>query len=185
MINNLTIIIPTKDDLKSTYNVFEESITDAFEKEGLGHLKEDILNEIEYKKHLINSSVDSIDSDIYFFVAKIDDNVIGTISFGTCGNDIKKCTNNQLDTIGELGSLYVLPDYQCKGVGSALIYTMIEYLHKLEIKQFCLDSGYRGAQKRWLRKFGEPYKVVKDYWGENNDHMIWLCEVINHIRESE
>ncbi|MDV4151337.1 GNAT family N-acetyltransferase [Clostridium sp. AL.422] len=182
MINNLTIIRPTKDDLKSTYSVFEESITDAFEKEGLGHLKEDILSEIEYKKYLINCSVDSLDPDTYFFIAKIDDNVIGTISFGPCGNDIKKCTNNELDAIGELGSLYVLPDYQGKGVGSALIHTMIEYIHKLGIEEFCLDSGYRRAQKRWLRKFGEPYKIVKNYWGENNDHMIWGCKVKNHIR---
>jgi len=63
-------------------------------------------------------------------------------------------------------------------VGSALINAMVAHLYKQGLDQFCLDSGYKRAQKRWLRKFGEPYKVVKDYWGPDIDNMIWLCKVI-------
>lgn len=182
MINNIIISSLTKKDIKSACHLFEVSIPDAFKKEGLGNLKEDIAKEIEYKKYLINTALDNPDSNIYFLVAKLDNNVIGTISFGPCGSDIKKCANNQLDKVGELGSLYVLPSYQEKGVGSALIYAMLEHLHKVGIEQFCLDSGYKRAQKRWLRKFGEPYKIVKDYWGKDGDHMIWLCRVDNFIK---
>lgn len=181
MMNDLLIIKPTKKDIKLAYDVFEASITDAFEKEGLGYLKEDILKEIEDKKNLITDSLKT-DSDLYFLVAKIDDHVIGTISFGPCGNDIKKCTNNELDTIGELGSLYVLPNYQGKGVGSALIHSMIKHLHQLGVEQFCLDSGYKHAQKKWLRKFGEPYKIARDYWGKDLDHMVWLCKVMDYVK---
>ena len=177
---DLLIVRPTKKDINSAYDVFEASITDAFEKEGLGHLKEDILKEIQYKKDLLNFSVDNTDSEVCFFVAKMDGKVIGTISFGPCGDDIKKCTNNQLSTVGELGSLYVLPNYQGKGVGSSLISAMIEYIYKIGVEQFCLDSGYKRAQKRWLRKFGEPYKIAKDYWGEEADFMIWLCKTIDY-----
>lgn len=25
----------------------------------------------------------------------------------------------------------------------------------------------------WTKKFGEPSYVLKDYWGESSDHMIW------------
>lgn len=183
MMKDLLIVKPTKKDIESAYHVFEVTIADAFEKEGLGYLKEDILREIECKKNLITYSLENPDSNIYFLVAKIYDNVIGTISFGPCGNDIKKCTNNQLDTIGELGSLYVLPHFQGKGVGSVLIHSMVKYLHVLGIEQFCLDSGYKHAQKKWLRKFGEPYKIVKDYWGKDFDHMVWLCNVIDYVKE--
>lgn len=180
MINGLVITNLIQADLESTFQVFETSIPDAFEKEGLGLSKEVIHKEIEHKKYLLDASLDSADSDIYFIIAKLEDTVIGTISFGSCGEDIKKCTENSLDDIGELGSLFVLPRYQGQGVGSALINAMVAHLYKQGISQFCLDSGYKRAQKRWLRKFGEPYKVVKDYWGPDYDHIIWLCKVIEY-----
>jgi len=82
-----------------------------------------------------------------------------------------------LDHLGELGSLYVAPSYQNQGIGSALIKEMMIFLKEQGIEQFCLDSGYKRAQTRWLRKFGEPYKVVKDYWGPDSIHMVWLCNV--------
>lgn len=173
----MILINPAQADIKAAYRVFEASIPDAYEKEGLGHLKEDIHREIEHKKHLLDDSMSSPNSKPYVLLAKHEETVVGTISFGPCGEDIKKCTGNQLDRIGELGSLYVLPSFQGQGVGSALIHTLLTYLSEQGIEQFCLDSGYKRAQKKWLRKFGEPYKVVKDYWGPGFDHMIWLCKV--------
>ena len=182
MINGLVITNLTQADIKSTFRVFETSIPDAFEKEGFGLSKEIIHREIEHKKHLLDASLDTMDSNIYFINAKLEETVVGTISFGPCGEDIEKCTENQLDDVGELGSLFVLPPYQGQGVGSALINAMVAHLYKQGLDQFCLDSGYKRAQKRWLRKFGEPYKVVKDYWGPDIDHMIWLCKVIDYIK---
>ncbi|MDF2545936.1 MAG: family acetyltransferase [Anaerosolibacter sp.] len=183
MINDLFISSPTETDLKSAYQVFETSIPDAFEKEGLGSLKEDIHREIMHKKHLLDASIALPRSDIYFLIAKLDGTVVGTISFGPCGEDIKKCTESQLQSIGELGSLYILPHYQNQGVGSALINAMVAHLSSQGIEQFCLDSGYKRAQKRWVRKFGVPYKIVEDYWGPESSHMIWLCKVADFIAE--
>lgn len=183
MINDLLISNPTQADVKAAYQIFETAISDAFEKEGLGFLREEIHREITHKKYLLDASLDKPDSDIYFLIAKQDETVVGTISFGPCGEDIKKCTENQLQSVGELGSLYILPGYQGQGVGSALINAMVAHLSKQGIDQFCLDSGYKRAQKRWLRKFGVPYKVVKNYWGPDSDHMIWLCKVIDFIKE--
>ena len=182
MINNLSITKPTKNDIKSAYTVFEVSITDTFEKDGAGDYKEEILSEIEYKKNILSSSVNNPNSEFYFLVAKVKDNVIGTISFGPCGEAIKKSTNNELNSIWELGSLYILPDYQDKGVGSALINSMMNYINELGFKEFCLDSGFKLAQKRWIRKFGKPYIIAKDYWGEDADNMVWLCKVSDYLR---
>jgi GNAT superfamily N-acetyltransferase len=165
------------EDLKSAEIVFETAIPDAFVKEGLTLMDEAIQNEISSKKQMLVESLEDQEGELRFLVAKLDHRVIGTISFGPCGNDILKCTDNALSGVGELGSLYVLPEYQNKGVGSSLIHAMLQSMHENNISQFCLDSGYKRAQKRWIRKFGKPYKVVEDYWGPGFEHMIWLCRV--------
>lgn len=185
MISNLEISSLTSADIAGAYEVFEESIKDAFDKEGLGSFKEDIDSQIIYKKQMAAASLKRPDSNIIFLKAKADDRVVGTISYGPCGEDIRKCTNNELDSIGEMGSLYILPGYQGQGIGSALIGAMAAYLSEHGIEQFCLDSGYRRAQKRWLRKFGAPYKSVKDYWGPGSEHMIWLCKVEDFLKSRD
>ena len=115
--------------------------------------------------------------DLKFLVAKPNDREVGNISFVPCGSDILSCTESELSGVGELGSLYILPEFQDQGIGSALIHEMLKTLHEKGIDEFCLDSGYKRAQKRWIRKFGAPYKVVNDYWGPGYEHMIWLCRV--------
>ncbi|MGZ9583698.1 GNAT family N-acetyltransferase [Paenibacillus marinisediminis] len=179
--SNVTLSTLTSFDLEAAYRVFKKSIPDAFEKEGLGQLIDDIHQEIEYKKSLLHASLERTDSGIYFLLAKRDETVIGTISFGPCGEDVKACTHNQLDGVGELGGLYVLPEYQDQGVGSALIKAMATHLKEQGIEQFCLDSGFRRAQRRWTRKFGEPHTVVQDYWGPDSVHMVWLCRVNDYV----
>ncbi|WHY17587.1 GNAT family N-acetyltransferase [Paenibacillus sp. G2S3] len=178
---HFTISTLTEGDYVSACRVFEESISDAFNKEGLGHLLEDIQSETDHKKQKALSSLEQANSGNYLFIAKFDETVVGTISYGPCGETIQTCAEHQLDHLGELGSLYVLPSYQGQGIGSALIKKMMIFLNEQGIEQFCLDSGYKRAQIKWQRKFGEPYKVVKDYWGPDSDHMVWLCNVSDHL----
>lgn len=174
---NYSIVPLTEADYRSTCQVFEASITDAFEQEDLGHLQEDIQGEIDDKQKKARSSLEQVNSDTLFLVAKADDKVVGTISYGPCGEAIQICAEHQLDHLGEVGSLYVMPSYQNQGIGSALIKELMYLLKEQGIEQFCLDSGYTRAQVRWQRKFGEPYKIVKDYWGPDSAHMVWRCEV--------
>jgi len=115
--------------------------------------------------------------DYYFLVAKIEQSIVGIISFGSCGNIIRQCCEGLLNDVGELGSLYVLPKYQGQKIGSKLINSLILYLKENQIENFCLDSGFKIAQKKWIRKFGSPYKIMKDYWELNSDHYIWYCNV--------
>ncbi|AIQ61745.1 GCN5 family acetyltransferase [Paenibacillus borealis] len=173
----LNIYPLTEDDISPVSDLYKLAITDAFESEGLGHLQGDIQQEIESKIRMAAASLNPPNSDIFFWVARIDGRVVGTISYAPCGEDIRVCTGNRLDAVGELGSLYVLPEYQGQGIGSALIAMLMVFLREQGITQFCLDSGYRRAQTRWLRKFGQPYAVVKDYWGPDSVHMVWLSTV--------
>ncbi|KWX73906.1 GNAT family N-acetyltransferase [Paenibacillus jilunlii] len=177
----LTIHPLTQDDIQSVYGLFEESISDAFAQEGLASLQDDIQSEVDNKQQMAASALDPEHSDTYFLVAKLDGKVAGTISFAPCGEDIRSCTEHQLDDVGELGSLYILPSCQGQGIGSALIRELMAYLKSRGIEEFCLDSGYKRAQQRWLRKFGEPHTVVKDYWGPDSVHMVWLCKVRDYL----
>ncbi|WP_040213156.1 GNAT family N-acetyltransferase [Clostridium polynesiense] len=181
MSKNITIEKLTTEDKTSAYKLFEKTIPHTFNKEGLASLKEDIKNEIAYKKWMIDNSLELENSNIDFLIAKLNGNTVGTVSFGPCGSDIKRCIDEEFHHIGELGSLFVLPDYQNKGIGSELINAMLTELHKKGVREFSLDSGYKSAQKIWRRKFGEPFKIVKDYWGTGSDHMIWLCKIEDFI----
>ncbi|WP_405158856.1 GNAT family N-acetyltransferase [Paenibacillus sp. FSL H8-0283] len=184
MDDKITIEPLTRSDADGVYQVFETTIPAAFDQEGIGSLLDDIQDEIAQKKAMIHKALqakDNIDASVFFLVAKRGDVIVGTISYGPCGKEIRECTEGRLNDIGELGSLYVLPEVQGQGVGSALILALVTELQRLGIQQFCLDSGYQIAQKKWQRKFGEPYVVANNYWGEGTDHMVWLCEVQDFI----
>ncbi|HSR03388.1 MAG TPA: GNAT family N-acetyltransferase [Proteiniclasticum sp.] len=182
MDDRASIVRLTEHDFIGANRVFEVTIRDAFDKQGLADLEEDISEEISFKAMMMRDSLDH-KGDTFFYLARIKDQVIGTISYGPSGEIIKECTENELENVGELGSLYVLPEFQNQGIGSLLINSLIRELYGNGIERFCLDSGYKRAQKRWLHKFGEPYMIVKDYWGEGSDHMIWLCSVSDFMIE--
>jgi GNAT superfamily N-acetyltransferase len=174
------IIEPITLEYQAAINkLFDISIRDAFQQDGFVYTESELLQEIDLKKQIVAQAIQSehSDSNIHVLIAKIEDKIVGTISYGPSNPLIHKFTDGALAGIGEIGGLYVLPDYQNKGIGSALIQAMIHFLHTKEIKSFCLDSGYKRAQQRWLRKFGEPYKVVEKVWGPDSIFMIWLCEV--------
>ncbi len=179
----ITIGTLTAADVDGAYHIFETTIPEAYRQEGIGSLLDEIQEEIEHKKTIVQSVLQH-ESDLeptitspFFFVARKEDKVVGTISYGPCGKVVQECTNHRLDHVGTLGSLYVLPELQGQGIASALIAALVTELQKRGITQFCLDSGYRIAQQKWRRKFGEPYVVTKDYWGEGSENMVWLCEV--------
>ncbi|WP_172255105.1 GNAT family N-acetyltransferase [Saccharibacillus deserti] len=174
---------PIPDDSASAGRVFEAAIADAFAREGLENESEEIEHEISLKKRLLAKALDretagNGSSPPLFLVAEQDSEVIGTISFGPCSREVRECAEGRLNEVGELGTLYVRPDLQDCGIGSALISALMRELQRLGIHEFCLDSGYRRAQARWKRKFGEPYAVVPDYWGPGVPHMVWYCRVL-------
>jgi len=172
---SLAIVKAQESDRLAIYDVFSTTITDAFIQEGLGHLKVDIEEEINIKYQLLNRSLLVSDKSIIFLIAKINDKVVGTISLGPLTNEIIKISGTHTKQSKELGSLYVLPEYQNQRIGSHLIEAMITEIRGLNIESFWLDCGLKTAQTKWLHKFSKPYMIAKDYWGKNSDHMIWFC----------
>ncbi|KFN01350.1 N-acetyltransferase [Bacillus clarus] len=172
---NLEVRRPNAKDRDELHVFFRTVITDTYAKEGLLELMDDIENEIETKKRYLQSDFDSNGKNRYFLLAinKAYDKIIGTIEIGPASTVINSCTGGVLKDLYEIGTVFVLPEYQRKGIGSLLLNAMLFTLLGKGIMEFCLDSGYKNAQKIWQSKFGEPNYLLKDYWSKSNHHMIW------------
>ena len=182
---SLTIEPLNRLDQAQVNALFELCMTDTFKKENLMHLETLLQDEIAYKKSLVDDALSENRLGFRFWVAKKQNQVVGIVSYGPCGEDIMACSQGVLAHLGELGSLYVLPDHQNQGIGSWLIQTVAQDLMTLGIDQFVLDSGYRTAQERWKQKFGVPWIEIQDYWGPNMPHCVWLVQSSDHMSSSK
>ena len=162
---------PSLDDLNELENFFLLVIKDTYEKEGLGDLTDDIYNEVQEKIKYIKEDLTSGGKKRYFLLATIDNAIVGTAAYGPSGHFIYDHFPELKDVL-ELGSVLVHPEYQSQGIGSKLVNGILDELRTFQ-KAFCLDSGYTKAKKIWTKKFGEPSKVLKDFWGDGYDHYIW------------
>lgn len=83
-------------------------------------------NEIETKKQYLKNGLDSNGKNRYFLIAvdKKCNKIIGTIEYGHAGELIDTCTNGALKGMYEIGTVFVLPDYQRRGIGTLLLNAM-------------------------------------------------------------
>jgi len=162
---------PNLDDLKELENFFLLVIKDTYEKEGLGDLIDDIHNEVQEKITYIKEDLMSDGKKRYFLLATNDNVIVGTAAYGPSGHLIYDHFPELKDVL-ELGSVLAHPEYQSQGVGSKLVDAILNELRTFK-ETFCLASGYTNAKKIWSRKFGQPTKVLKDFWGDGYDHYIW------------
>ncbi|MFP7299775.1 GNAT family N-acetyltransferase [Neobacillus niacini] len=164
---------PRIEETEELNQFFRTVITDTFKREGLAELIEDCEAEIDSKNKYLKMDFESSGQKRYFLIALAQNKIIGTIAYGMANELIQKCTNGELGNMVEIGTVYVHPDYQRQGVGNTLLAEMYQTLQARGIQAFCLDSGYKTAQRIWKKKFGEPEYFMKDYWGQGQDHMIW------------
>lgn len=168
---------PRMEDVKEINILFKTVIIDTFAREGITTMNDEIISEIETKGIYLNRDLESNGETRYFLIALIEDRIIGSIEYGESSELIDKCTEGDLKEIVELGTVFVHPDYQRQGVGNLLLNEMYNTFKEKGIKEFCLDSGYSNAQKIWKRKFGEPSYLLKNFWAEGVDHMIWRVKL--------
>ncbi|MFJ8262063.1 GNAT family N-acetyltransferase [Rummeliibacillus sp. NPDC094406] len=173
---------PRIENIKELNHFFRLVITDTFTKEGIGEKLDDIEDEIEAKEKYLESDFESNGENRYFLIALYDDKIIGSIEYGPASELICNCTKNALKNLIEIGTVFVHPDYQSNGVGNLLLNSMYITLQQRGIEEFCLDSGYIRAQNIWKKKFGYPDYLLKDYWDDGYDHMIWRIKVENLLK---
>lgn len=168
---------PLLKDIQQLNDFFEFVITDTFIKEGIGNKLDHIQKEMECKKKYLKADFESNGKKRYFLIAFIEDRIIGSIEFGPVSELIKSCTNNAYCYLNEVGTVFVYPEYQGNGIGNMLLQAMYKTLRSKGIDEFCLDCGYKNAQKIWQNKFGKPDYHFKDYWDKGQDHMIWRIKL--------
>lgn len=164
---------PNTQDIRDLNDFFRIVVTDTFIKEGIGEKLADIEEEITSKEQHLLSDLESSGENNYFLIAVYEGKVIGTIEIGPVNEIIRSTMNDEAKGLAELGSVFVHPAYQRKGIGNSLLNAMHAEMSRRGVNVFVLDSGYKTAQQIWMKKFGEPAYLLKDYWGEGYDHMIW------------
>lgn len=168
---------PSRADVAELHSLFRKVISDTYRKEGIGELVDDMKREIETKEDYLEKDLSSNGEERYFLVADIGGRIVGTVEFGAASSLIRECSNGDLRGLMEVGTIFVHPEYQRNGIGSLLLKAIFQELANRGIEECCLDSGYRNAQQIWKKKFGEPDFVLKDYWSERFDHMIWKINI--------
>ncbi|WP_176482055.1 GNAT family N-acetyltransferase [Paucisalibacillus globulus] len=169
---------PRKKDIIKIQELFRLVVTDTFQKEGIAELLDDIEEEIQTKITYLNQDIGTGGTDRYFLIAEVDEKIIGTIEFGPASDLIKKWTNDAFRSLYEVGTVFVHPSYQSKGIGNQLLNEIYVALQNRGAQEFCLDSGYKRSQTIWRKKFGEPDYVITDLWGDGAHHMIWRVTLL-------
>lgn len=170
---------PGPDDVESLHQFFRDVLQDTYAKEGLAHKGMDLDKTVSEKESFLEEDIASGGKKRYFLIAMDGEKVVGTAEFGPAGPTVIDCTDGELRDVTEVGTVYVHPAYQGQGVGTLMLNMICITLLGKGIKEFCLDSEFKNAQKVWERKFGKPAYRMKDYWGEGYDHMVWLKRIMD------
>lgn len=170
-----TIRRPMVEEKDSIYDFFEVVLKHTFYINGIEDLEE-LLEEIQDKKRNIDQDFETDGKNRFFLIAEFNGEIIGTIEYGESNELIRKVTDNEYKDIPEIGTVFVHPKYQKRGVASLMLYNIFQRLSDEGVREVCLDSGYKAAQKIWCKIFGSPAYCLDKYWGED-DHMIWKVDV--------
>ncbi len=175
--NSIKISRPREQDKDALKDFFALVIRDTYKKEGIDYQVDNIKNEIENKASYLKKDFESKGKERYFLVAKMGNEIIGTIEIGPVNEHIIKGTKGEVCNHLEIGTVYVHPNHQKKGISNLLMRKILEELMDRNEDEFCLDSGYTIAKEIWRKKLGKPEYVLKDFWGEGYDHYIWRKKV--------
>lgn len=176
---NLIIRRPIMADLEPAKIFFEMVLKHSFQDNGIDKLE--LLNEeIGDKENRILEDLNTDGRDRYFLLAEYDGSLVGSIEYGPTGKLINECTENSLSDLFEIGTVFVHPDFQKKGISALLLESLFRELRSKKVERVCFDSGYPIAQRIWNRTFGKPAYCFENYWGEDAHHMIWIVNIDDH-----
>lgn len=136
LISEICITEATLEDIPAFLTVQKEVIIDIFVGNEYGITKEMI--EADYTAQKI-SKIKKYFQTSQYFVAKINNQIVGVIS---AGND------------SVIRTMWILPEYQSRGVGSKLLSKALDYLKDRD--EILLSTGYQqdGRAIRFYEKYG-------------------------------
>ena len=174
---NIIISRAKIEDRELINDFFKMVLIDTFHKNEISDLVDTLKDEIKDKRRCLDQDYESAGRDRCFLIAKDKNLVVGSAEYGPPNNLILSCTNGDLKDIKEIGTVFIHPDYQRKGIGSRMLFSILSQMKRDGIEEFCLDSGYKIAQRIWTKKLGNPQYHLKNYWGKDADHMIWRKKI--------
>ncbi len=169
---NVILRRPKWTDVNELNQLFDCVVRDTFKKEKIDD-ETLMLHEIEEKQAFLLEDLESGGNERFFLVAVSEDRLVGTICISRSNPLIIEVAGQTLEDILEIGTVYVHPAYQAKGIGMKLLNAIYLVLLARGASAFCLDSGYKSAQKIWTKKLGAPQYVDLNKWGEGHAHMVW------------
>ncbi|HAS73409.1 MAG TPA: hypothetical protein DCS67_04635 [Clostridiales bacterium UBA8960] len=173
----IEIASPAPSDQAEIDHLIETVLKDNWIKNDLMAFEDGLDEEIQTKKGYLNAYVKGADDARTFLMAKLHGDIVGIIEHGPVSDTIKDCKDEALNLLQEVGTVFVLPEYQGIGLGKRLMTAITDKLIELGETAFCIDSGYKTAQPIWTHLYGAPYYLMKDYWGPGGDHMVWKVKI--------
>ncbi|MEZ4883662.1 MAG: GNAT family N-acetyltransferase [Chitinophagales bacterium] len=170
----VTIDSPKVTDIKAIRRLFVKTIHHTFEQEQIQPISAtEIEEEIEGQLNTLQQYFQTNGSEAFYLVARYGEQIVATAAYGKPNRIITENLALDYVQVPEIKSVYVLPAFQGKGIGSLLFKKLVETLQRRSIQKFCLDSGYRTSQQFWRKKLGRPTFTLRNYWGKDAHHMIW------------
>lgn len=134
-----------------------------------------IQTEIEEVLLDVKGSVSSTNNITYLVAEKTDGEVIGMLGFRAPEEKMLPYVSTQ--NPAEMINAYVDKNHRGgKGVGRALVSKVEELAKQKGHTEIIFNSGPRyrySGWAIWVRIFGEPVAVAKDYYGKGGDAMVW------------
>jgi GNAT superfamily N-acetyltransferase len=174
---------PAFNEIEQIVAVFRESFSVAMKLEGVPEkqILKEADEEAESLRECLQKDFASAGAETFFLVAIAENTIVGLCGLKPPDHLI---TDNYSikNGIPEVGFMYILPGFQTNGIGKRLLKGILEELQRKQVNEFCLDSGFKVAQKIWQHLLGEPVAVAKDYWGKGSHHMIWQKQVAEVLK---
>ncbi len=169
---NIEIRRPVGADVSELGALFDRVVKDVFHREQVDDAQL-MQEEMREKRVFLMEDLNSGGEERFFLIAVHEGKIVGTICIGPSNPLIHEVAGQALRDVVEIGTVYVDPDYQSKGIGTKLLNAIYIVLLAKGHEAFCLDSGYKSAQAIWNRKIGKAEYIEPHKWGENHPHMVW------------
>ena len=145
---------PDISEREEIHSLFEKTIKHTFEAEGAGEEHTLIRELTDDQKELIDLDFETSGKEVYFLVAETGGRIAGTICHRPCSDIILDCSQSKAQGMQEIGSVYILPQFQGGGLCKLLLNAMYITMSAKGFSEFWLDSGYAVARQVWEKLLG-------------------------------